>query len=434
MTTTIYDERCCAIYLLHSGSSPQQVATQLGRSLSWVYKWRIRYAQGGWQALQDQSRAPKHSPKRLTSAIKERICQVRRELEAQAHLPDQLNYMGAQTIRSRLQQEGINPVPSVSSIERELRAAGLVRPRQPVKPPAVDYPHVQPNQPHQLVQVDIVPHYLPDTPGSVACFNAIDVVSRYPTGQTTARKRSVDATAFLFHVWRELGIPEYTQVDNESCFSGGFTHAYVLGRVLRLGLWVGTQIVYSPVYHPQSNGYVERFHQDYNAHVWDKHELLDVAMVNQHAQQFLTAYRDSRHHSALDGRSPFECHGTYPRLHLPEDMTLPATLPLTVGKTHFIRRVEANQTVRVLNVDWTVPGAQSDQGVWVTLSFKPEQATLAIYNVAPGVSQRHCLAWHPFPLQEPVLPLQTCFRRQAPRPPIIRQLLAHSIQRFSTMF
>jgi transposase InsO family protein len=399
-----------------------------------VYKWRTRYAQGGWQALEDQSHAPKKPNRRLTIAVKERICQVRRELEAQAHQPGNLNYLGAQVIRSHLQQEGISPVPSVRSIERELRAAGLVRPRQPVKPPKVDYPHLQPNKPHQLVQVDIVPHYLRDNPKRVACFNAIDVVSRYPTGQTTARKRSVEATAFLLYVWRELGIPEYTQVDNESCFSGGFTHPYVLGRVLRLGLWVGTQMVYSPIYHPQSNGFVERFHQDYTAHVWDKYDLPDVATVNQQARQFFTAYRQSCHHSALDGHAPTECHGTYPQQRLPEVGPMPANLSLTVGKTHFIRRVEAKQTVRVLNVDWDVPGAQPDQGVWVTLKFDPQQATLTIYDTAPGVYPRHCLAWHPFPLQEPVLPLQACFLRQSPRQSIIKQLLAYSVQRLSTMF
>ncbi len=50
---------------------------------------------------------------------------------------------------------------------------------------------------------------------------------------------------------------------HKGCFSGGFTHPYVLGRVLRLGLLVGIELVYSPFYHPKSNGTVERFHQGY---------------------------------------------------------------------------------------------------------------------------------------------------------------------------
>jgi len=58
-------------------------------------------------------------------------------------------------------------------------------------------------------------------------------------------------------------VPDYTQLDNEGCFSGGFTHPGVLGKVLRLWLMVGTELVFSPLRHPESNGCVERFHQDY---------------------------------------------------------------------------------------------------------------------------------------------------------------------------
>ena len=117
------------------------------------------------------------------------------------------------------------------------------------------------------MQVDIVPHYL--TGGAQSpCFNAIDVVSRYPTGQAYRQRRSQDACNFLLHVWQEMGVPIYTQVDNEGCFSGGHTHRHVLGKVVRLALTVGTQLLFSPFYHPESNGYVERFHQDYDLHVW----------------------------------------------------------------------------------------------------------------------------------------------------------------------
>jgi hypothetical protein len=37
--------------------------------------------------------------------------------------------------------------------------------------------------------------------------------------------------------------------------------------VLRLALLVGTQLVFSPVRHPESNGTIERFHQDYSKNV-----------------------------------------------------------------------------------------------------------------------------------------------------------------------
>ena len=77
--------------------------------------------------------------------------------------------------------------------------------------------------------------------------------------------------------------------------------------------------------------------------------------------------------------------------------------PLVSGKIHFIRHVHENQTIRVLNVDWTVD-ASANTGVWATLSLRCDGATLEIYDAAPDSKQRACLAQHPFPLQEKVFP------------------------------
>ena len=410
--------RRTAIHLLRSGKTVAEVAQEVKRSEPWVYKWRKRYFDAGdWQALEDRSRAPKHPPKKLPEYIRQTIRAVRSELEAEAAEPGKLSYIGAHAIRGRLRQKRITPLPSVSSIERELRAAGMTRPRKPQKPDQVEYPHVHPTKPHQLVQVDIVPRYLPGGP-CVACFNAIDVVSRYPTGRQYLTKRSEDAASFLLQVWSDLGIPDYTQVDNEGCFSGGFTHPGVLGKVLRLALMVGTELVFSPIRHPESNGYVERFHQDYTKNVWDKIDLPDLAAVHKHSLLFFDAYRHSPHHSALHSRSPQEMHAIDPICDLPARFRSTAKLPLTVGKVHFIRVVSQDRQVMVLNQNWDVPLAKPDQGVWATLQFTPQGARLRIYDTAPDAQRRSCLAEHPFPLKEPVYPLGQQFQRPkyAPKP------------------
>jgi hypothetical protein len=299
------------------------------------------------------------------------------------------------------------------------------------------YPRLHPTEPGQLCQVDIVPHFL--TGGeSVACFNAIDVVSRYPTGQACGRRRSLDAMAFLIHVWQEIGIPHYTQVDNEACFSGGFTHPGVLGKVLRLALYVGTELVFSPVRHPQSNGYVERFHQDYDLHVWQDTHLLDRYDVQAHADVFFANYRHSRHHSALKGHSPMDVHTRSALPKLSADFVLPqAKLPLTQGRVHFMRRVDSDKTISVLNLSWVVSQAEPQQGVWVTIHFQPSQATLQVYDQAPDVLERRCLAEHPFPLKEPVQSFQLGLQ---PRPvtslwtDLFASAFNHVRVFFSTMF
>jgi len=278
------------------------------------------------------------------------------------------------------------------------------------------YPHLAPSQPQQLIQVDIVPHYLPGG-SKVACFNALDVVSHYPTGQQFATRSASDALTFLTHLWQTVGIPDYTQTDNESCFSGGFTHPGVLGQVLRLALLVGTELLFSPTYHPESNGTVERFHQDYNRFVWKKFELTDLSTVQRHSATFFEAYRHSEHSQTLHGSSPAQLHTATPYRLLPFDFQRPDPLPLTTGQVHFMRLVQPTQQITVLNLAWAVPHAQPGQGVWATLGLTPQAAVLRVFDAAPDATKRFCLVEHPFPLKEPVLPLQACFQKPIPVDP-----------------
>lgn len=395
-------ERKIAMHLLRGGHSVKEVAQQLNRSVAWVYKWHHRFDQAGWAGLQGHSQAPKQHGRRLSDQVRQAIVQARSELEAEAASGQGLNYIGAASVQTRLAQKAVLPLPSQRTIERVLEKAKMTN--QPtLSSPKIEYPHLHPTEPHQLVQVDIVPHYLLGGE-AVACFNAIDVVSRYPTGQALAHRRAQDAVTFLCHVWQEIGLPHYTQVDNEGCFSGGFTHQAVLGQVVRLALLVGTELLFSPVRHPESNGFVERFHQDYDNHVWSS-QLTDRAHVNERGHAFFQKYRHSRHHSRLKGHTPFETHHQKTPSRLPLDFELPSDrLPLTSGRVHFMRQVKADDTVSVLNLNWVVPESEPLKGVWVTLELTSRLSTLAIYDTAPDATARNCLATYPFPTKETVQP------------------------------
>ncbi len=276
-----------------------------------------------------------------------------------------------------------------------------------------------------------MPHFL--TGGqAVACFNAIDVVSRYPCGRQSLRRRAIDAVDSLILIWQELGVPRYTQVDNEGCFSGGVTHPGVLGQVVRLALSVGTELVFSPVRHPASNGYVERFHQDYDQHVWDKTHLENLADVQDHSQAFYRAYRYSHHHSALNGQCPAQVHAQCARHTLPADFKrTQGKRALTEGQVHFIRKVTAQRTVSILNLEWAVPKADPGQGVWATLKFSISGATLHIFDAAPDAERRISLAKHVFPLTESVQPLPSAFQRCGQKQSLFQTLadISHQVAR-----
>lgn len=398
---TLIEERKSAIHLLRAGQKVGAVAAELGRSTRWVRKWRKRYQAEGWDGLKDRSRRPHKIVRQTPEANQQAIRKARSELEAEAAEGKGLKYIGGQAIRTRLKEQGIQPLPSISTIERVLRAAGMTRPYQHAKEPKRHYPHLKIKNSQELIQVDIAPHFLKGGE-RVACFNAIDVASRYPTGEAYAQRRSKEAEDFLIRVWQELGIPKYTQVDNEGCFSGGFTHPYVLGKVVRLALQAGTELVFSPVRHPQSNGFVERFHQDYDKHVWEDTYLNNLAEVQAQGQHFFTLYR-KRPHTRLNEQTPETVHQSPTRL--PIELKLATKKrPLYAGQVHFIRKVLADNTISVLNVNWPIPDAKPDQGVWATLAITISGAKLIVFDAAPDVPTRKQLAIHRFKLSEPVLP------------------------------
>lgn len=410
------EDRKALIHLLNSAKTPREAAQVLGRSRGWAYKWKDRFEQDGWAGLQAHSRAPQHIARQTATEIRQEIVRIRCELEAEAEAPDSLGYVGADAIYGRLLHQGIKSPPAVSTIERILRHAGKTRPRLPQAEKEVVYPHLKPSGVHQLIQVDIVPHYL--TGGeSIACFNSIDVVSRNPAGKQCSNKRSRDALDFILHTWRELGLSDHLQMDNESCFSGGYKHPGVIGKVVRLALYVGVQPVFSPYYHPQSNAFVERFHQDYSDFVWKKEHLENLAAVHQRSALFFPNYRNSHHHSALGGRSPLEIHRAVPVRKLPLGFSPPNPLPITAGQVHFLRAVDENRNVLILNKVWSAGLGVPDQGVWATLFLKPGGATLRIYDAAPDAQKPCCLAEHPFPLKEPVIPLLPQFDPKQARLP-----------------
>lgn len=423
-----YQDRKSLIHLLNSGEKPRKAASELERSPSWVYKWKKRFEVGGWTGLQSHSRAPQRVPGRTSAELYQEILRMRSELEAEAENKDKLGYIGADAIYGRLRTQGIATLPAVSTIERLLRQAGKTKPHQPLGKKEVAYPHLQPTAPHQLTQVDIVPHYL--TGGeSIACFNSIDVSSRYPAGKQYVHKRSEEALDFVLHTWRELGISDYFQMDNESCFSGGYKHPGVIGKVVRLALYVGVQPVFSPYYHPESNAFVERIHQDYSDFVWEKEQLHDLGAVCQRSTLFFPNYRSSHHHSALHGRSPSEIHHALPVRQLPVDFSMPNPLPITTGQVHFLRAVDEKRNLLILNQAWSAGLGVPDQGVWATLALRPSDAILRIYDAAPDTPKRRCLAEHPFPLKEPVVPLLPKFDRQQTRIPLWQIILAGLFKR-----
>jgi len=80
------------------------------------------------------------------------------------------------------------------------------------------------------------------------------------------------------------------------------------------------------------------------------------------------------------------------------------SLPLHTGKIHFMRQVDSQGNIKVLNAEWAVPEFDPTKGVWATLDLQVTGATLLIYDTAPDAAERQQLASYPFQIDGPVLP------------------------------
>src|SRR5260370_36205475 len=126
------------------GRSPIELARAHGISQSWIYELVARCRAGGYPALEPGSRRPRSCPHQVGVEVEAVILELRHEL-----LAGGLD-AGAQTIAHHLAGRVEKP-PSVSTVWRILRRAGLVTP-QPHKRPRSSFKRFQAELPNQMWQ------------------------------------------------------------------------------------------------------------------------------------------------------------------------------------------------------------------------------------------------------------------------------------------
>ena len=140
--------RVIARTIVEGGISAAEAAARFGVSRQWAHTLATRYRAGGDEAMQPRSRRPHRSPTATSEQIRSRVLALREALAA-AGLDD-----GAESIHDRLARSG-GHTPSVSTIWRILRAAGVVAP-QPQKRPRSSIIRFEAAQPNETWQSDFM--------------------------------------------------------------------------------------------------------------------------------------------------------------------------------------------------------------------------------------------------------------------------------------
>jgi len=70
---------------LLEGRSVAELAAAHGVHRSWIYKLLARYREGGYEALEPRSRAPRRSPNRTSEEVARAVVSLREQLLSQGH-------------------------------------------------------------------------------------------------------------------------------------------------------------------------------------------------------------------------------------------------------------------------------------------------------------------------------------------------------------
>lgn len=389
------------------------ICRDLQRSLRWFDKWWRAYQAEPRTDFASRSRAPRTAPQQTPAMVEQGVVAVRHLLAAGPTPETRYGLSGHRAIRAELERLGVQPLPSLATIQRILARHDLTQPRGAAADRAY-YPEPCAEAPNVLHATDLITRHL--TGGQVV--QNIHTFDHYSHAVHLAQapdKRCASILAHLLRTRAQLGLPCVQQFDNEATFSGGHSHPRALGQVVRLCLFVGVEMGFIPEYEAKRNHWVEGFHALWVQAFWERYHFGDLAEVRREARRFLRWYHYRYRPPGLGDKTPAQMRRGWPvvRLTPPLRQLIPDRVPITAGRINFLRKVDLTGKIPVLNESWTIGPRWRGQYVWVQVDTV--QQTLTIWHKAAERAPWQCLKTRPYRLYEPVHPLLPEFRRHRAR-------------------
>ena len=367
-------------------------------------KWQKRFIPLGWSGLQDQSRRPYKSPRQYTAQTRAIVIRVRQSLEKRA-----VGLIGAREVRRELARQQLVPtVPGLTTIKRGLRQAGLVT-SAALPPSAVWYPEPSSRPSFVLQAMDWTARYL-EGGVKVFAFHTVEAQTRALAQTLSADKSTARVQRHALQVWQTLGLPKGLQLDNDSAFTGGEKTPRRFGEFVRLCLYLGIEPVFIPPGEPKRNWLVERLNGLWAHGFWERDRFHSVAEVERKSRKFVQWYMYQYCPPALSGLTPAQArHGVKRRLTASQLRAVPERLPITAGRLHFIRKVSADGTIRILGECWKADKGLVHQYVWATVVTHCRR--LEIYHRRSERATTRLIKVYDYAVPEPVRRLRSEYKR-----------------------
>ena len=258
-----------AIELFQSGEKISEICRQLNKSRKWFYKWKRRFISKPLEEwYKDESKAPKHVPRRRSFQLEQKILAVRKKLQAEKYAQ-----IGAISIQYEFFNQG-KVIPAVWTINRVLKAHGLVKKKSLVyKSKNLPYPG---NKYISVHQMDFVgPRYIKGF-GRIYSLNIIDTETHFVHINAISGKSVKYVIPSVVRFWKQYGFPDYLQMDNELSFRGSNKYPRSFGKLIRFALSQGVGVIFIPVSEPWRNGIIEQFNDKFDKYFYRKNVFIDL--------------------------------------------------------------------------------------------------------------------------------------------------------------
>ncbi len=368
---------------------------------------RSKSNDGQWYL--DESKEPKAKPNKITKELEEAIVQTRKKLVKRDTPQTRYAFQGAIAIHQELNGLGYKDKPNLTTINRVLKRNGLIDTERKVKTegPKKYYPEIKAKYPGHVHQLDLVtPRYITGY-GKVVSVNRVDVYTNQTNLDQYQSKGADSIIRFLVEDWKTFGIPKYLQLDNECSFRGSLYHARTFGKLTRFCLNFGIEIIFIPFNEPWRNGYIESFNSRFNTQLWLFQRFTDLEHMRCESKKFRDKHSDYQTYKK-EHFSERRCIA-YSKRFLPKDFSFdPKTeLPITKGMLHFVRWVDDQGYVNILNEKIFINKELCCEYIWATINTGKQ--TLDIQHQVTKDSKNELVKSITYKLREPVknkLPVQ----------------------------
>lgn len=181
-----------------------------------MHKWLYRYDQSNPDWYLDKSKSPLTRPQRTCREIEEVVKLTRLSLYNKGL------FCGAQAILWELEEQTVQPLPSLRTISRILTRNDLTHRRTGrYEPKGTPYPNLIAKVPNFRHQADFVgPRYLRGKAGSLRFYsmNIVDLSTGRCGTQPLFNRDGNTVYGAFWEIWGRLGMPRHHQVDNEMVF------------------------------------------------------------------------------------------------------------------------------------------------------------------------------------------------------------------------